>query len=187
MSAEMQVLETARLRQRPMTPDDAAFILELLNEPAFLRNIADKGVRTLEDARGYLRSGPMASYERHGFGLCAVELKDTAIPIGICGLIKREGLDDVDIGFALLERHWSHGYAVEAAAATLDHGFRELGLPRIVAITALDNQNSARVLERIGMRFERLIQLPQAGGPNRLFLASAQGTSVEGGTLPAPC
>lgn len=165
----MHVLETDRLRLRPMAPADAPFILELLNEPSFIRNIADKGVRTLEDARSYIVSGPMASYERHGLGLLLVELRDTGIPIGICGLIRREQLDDVDIGFAFLERHWSKGYAVEAATASLEHGLKALGLKRIVAITAPDNLGSIRVLERIGLRFEGMIDLPQCGGENRLF------------------
>jgi ribosomal-protein-alanine N-acetyltransferase len=165
----MPVLATDRLRLRHMVPEDAPFILELLNEPAFIQNIADKGVRTLEDARVYILSGPVASYANHGFGLFVVELKDSALPIGMCGLIKRDGLDDVDIGFAFLERHWSQGYAVEAAAATLAHGLRQLGLKRIVAITAPGNQGSIRVLERIGMRFEGMIDLPLYGGESRLF------------------
>jgi RimJ/RimL family protein N-acetyltransferase len=167
--ARMHSFESERLRLRPLTPEDAPFILELLNEPAFIQNIADKGVRTLEAARDYILNGPMASYGRHGFGLFAVERKEPGSPIGICGLIKREGLDDVDIGFALLARHWSKGYAVEAAAATLAYGLRTLGLPRIVAITAPGNQGSIRVLERIGMRFEGMLDLPLYGGENRLF------------------
>jgi ribosomal-protein-alanine N-acetyltransferase len=165
----MALFDTDRLRLRLLTPEDAPFILELLNEPAFIQNIADKGVRTLDAARGYILDGPMASYARHGFGLFAVERKESDCPIGICGLIKREGLDDVDIGFAFLERHWSKGYAVEAAAATLAYGLRDLGLPRIVAITAPDNQGSIQVLERIGMRFEGMLDLPKYGGENRLF------------------
>ena len=163
------MFDTDRLRLRRLVPEDAPFILELLNEPSFLRNIADKGVRTLEDARGYLVNGPMASYARHGFGLFAVELKESGLPLGICGLIRREGLADVDVGFAFLERHWGRGFAVEAAAATLAYGLNQLGLARIVAITAPGNQGSIRVLERIGMRFERMIELPQYGGENRLF------------------
>jgi [ribosomal protein S5]-alanine N-acetyltransferase len=168
------LFETDRLRLRRLATEDAPFILELLNEPAFIRNIADKGVRTLEDARRYLSIGPLASYVRHGFGLYAVELKKTGLPIGICGLIRRDGLDDADIGFALLERHWSKGYAVEAATATLAYGFGQLGLERIVAITRPDNQASCRVLERIGMRFEGMIELPDCGGTNHLFSAGSK-------------
>ena len=165
----MSILDTDRLRLRQMAPEDATFILELLNEPSFIQNIADKGVRTLEDARGYIVNGPMASYAKHGFGLFVVELRNSGTPVGMCGLIKRDGLDDVDLGFAYLERHCSKGYAVEAAAATLAYGLRKPGLKRIVAITAPGNQRSIRVLERIGMRFEKMIDLPQCGGENRLF------------------
>ena len=165
----MHILDTERLRLREMTLEDAPFILELLNEPGFIRNIADKGVRTLEDARGYLEKGPMASYAKHGFGLFAVDLKASGEPVGICGLVKRDGLDDVDVGYAFLERHWSRGYAVEAAAATVEYGLEKVGLKRVVAITAPDNQGSIRVLERIGLRFEGMIELAQFGGKNRLF------------------
>jgi RimJ/RimL family protein N-acetyltransferase len=165
----MHILDTERLRLREMTLEDAPFILELLNEPGFIRNIADKGVRTLEDARGYLEKGPMASYAKHGFGLFAVDLKASGEPVGICGLVKRDGLDDVDVGYAFLERHWSRGYAVEAAAATVEYGLKKVGLKRVVAITAPDNQGSIRVLERIGLRFEGMIELAQFGGKNRLF------------------
>lgn len=163
------LIETERLGIRPMVAEDAPFILELLNEPAFIQNIADKGVRTLEDARGYIGNGPWASYARHGFGLWVVELKEIGEPLGMCGLIKRDGLEDVDIGFAFLERHGSKGYATESASAVLEHGFSILGLKRIVAITAPFNAASARVLERIGLRDEGMIQLPQYGGENRLF------------------
>lgn len=164
-----RILETERLVLRRMAEGDAAFILELLNEPAFIQNIADKGVRTLDDARAYIANGPVASYARFGFGLYVVELKASAEPIGICGLIKREELEDVDIGFALLTRHTAQGYGFEAASATLAYGMRELGLKRVVGITAPDNQKSIRLLERIGLRFEGMINLSRAGGDNRLF------------------
>ena len=84
------VLETERLRLRQFTPEDAAFVLELLNEPSWLRFIGDRGVRTLDDAREYLRKGALASYAQHGFGLYATERKDGGDPIGICGLVKRD-------------------------------------------------------------------------------------------------
>lgn len=174
----MHILETERLRLRPLTAEDAAFILELLNEPSFIQNIADKGVRTLDDARAYIANGPVASYRQHGFGLCAVELRDSGEPIGMCGLIKREGLDDPDIGFAYLERHWHRGYAVEAARRTLAYGREQLGLPRVVAITAPFNVASAQVLERIGMSFVRLIDLPAHGGVSRLYTTDSVAVSI---------
>jgi len=170
------VLRTQRLQLRELTFEDAAFILELLNEAAFLRYIGDKGVRTLADARDYLQKGPIDSYQRNGFGLYAVctQADGGAAPVGICGLVKREGLQDPDIGFAFLARHWARGYAVESAAAVLDLGTRTLKLPRIVAITSPDNWGSIRVLERIGMKFDRLISLTEGGDDEvKLFVQVA--------------
>jgi RimJ/RimL family protein N-acetyltransferase len=166
----VKVLETERLILRHLSPEqDAEFMLELLNEPAFIKNIADRGVRTTEESRQYLASGPVASYEQNGFGMYAVELKESGVPVGVCGLVKREGLDDVDIGYAFLERHWGKGYAYESASAVLDYGRDVLGLERIVAITAPDNRGSIRVLEKIGLRFEKMITLPGYEGESRLF------------------
>lgn len=163
------VCDTERLLIRQLTPDDAAFILRLLNEPSFLQNIGDRGVRTLQDARNYILTGPMASYAQHGFGLFRVELKDTGAPIGLCGLLKRDYLQDVDIGFAFLPQFWSKGYAYESAAAMMTFGRETLGLTRIVAITAPDNQGSMRVLRKIGLEFERMIRRPNETEETRLF------------------
>ncbi len=110
------VLETHRLRLRRLSVDDAGFILRLLNEPSFIQNIGDRNVRTIEEARAYILNGPVASYETHGFGLWMVETKDAGTHIGICGLLKREVLEDVDIGYALLPEFWSRGYALESAS-----------------------------------------------------------------------
>lgn len=165
----MHILDTERLSLREMVPGDAPFILELLNEPAFIENIADKGVRTLEDARGYIEKGPMASYAQHGYGLFVVELTETGEPIGICGLVKRPELEDADVGYAFLQRHWSRGYAVEAAAATVAYGLGKFGMKRVLGITAPGNQRSIRVLELSGLRFEGMVQLAQHGGESRLF------------------
>jgi [ribosomal protein S5]-alanine N-acetyltransferase len=156
---------------REFTFDDVGFILELLNEPGFLRYIGDKGVRTLGDAREYLQKGPMDSYLRNGFGLYAVCVGETGAtaPVGMCGLVKREGLNDPDIGFAFLTRHWGKGYAAESAAAVLDHGRRVLELPCILAITSPDNWGSIRVLEKIGLKFERLMRLTEASKQVKLF------------------
>jgi [ribosomal protein S5]-alanine N-acetyltransferase len=164
----MSVIQTARLELRELHLSDADFILELLNEDGFLRYIGDKGVRTLEDAREYISKGPMESYERNGFGLYATCLRDGP-PIGICGLVKRDGLDDPDVGFAFLSRHCSKGYAVESASAVLAHGKRVLKLPRIVAVTSPENSRSIAVLERIGLRFEQMIRLLQDSPELKLF------------------
>jgi RimJ/RimL family protein N-acetyltransferase len=166
----MQVLATTRLALRQLTLDDAPFILRLVNEPGFLRYIGDKGVRDLAGAERYLRTGPLASYAQHGFGLWLVSLRADATPVGLCGLLRRPVLDDVDIGFAFLAECNGRGYATEAAAAVLHHSRTTLGLPRIVAITAPDNAASARVLEKIGLRFDRLLDLPGYPGGSRLFV-----------------
>ena len=165
----MNVLETERLNLRYISTEDVEFIVELLNEPSFIQNIGDKGVRTIEDARQYILNGPVSSYEQFGFGLYAVELKGTDTPIGMCGLIKREGLDDVDIGYAFLPRFWSKGYAFESADAVMKYGREVLGLKRIVAITSPDNDSSIKVLEKIGLQFEMMIRLPGNDEESRLF------------------
>ena len=154
---------------RRLSADDAGFILRLLNEPSWLRFIGDKGVRSLEDARAYILNGPVEMYSRLGFGLYLVELKAGGSPVGICGLIKRDTLEDVDIGFALLPEHWGRGYAYEAASAVLAYGREVLGLRRVVAITSADNDSSARLLEKLGLRFERMLKLSAGSEGLRLF------------------
>jgi RimJ/RimL family protein N-acetyltransferase len=154
--SDFRPLQTDRLLLRELAVADAPFILELLNDPDWRRFIGDRGVRTLGEAGAYILEGPMAMYRRLGFGLWHVGLKDRT-PIGICGLIKRETLDHVDIGFAFLPAFRGQGYGFEAAAATLDYGRDVLRLERIVATTTLDNDASGRLLEKLGLRFERLI------------------------------
>ncbi len=170
----MRILETERLLLHRLSPNDSAFILELLNEPAFLENIGDRGVRTLADACRYILSGPIASYRKLGFGLYLVTLKDSGLPIGICGLLKRDSFDHPDIGFAFLRRYWSQGYAHESAAV-LHYGWTTLRLERIVAITKPHNQASVALLEKLGLRFEKNIVPPDHGCENRLFAARAPG------------
>ena len=166
----MTVLTTPRLTLRRLSPDDAEFIVELLNDPAFIRFIGDKAVRSVDDARRYILEGPVASYERNGFGLWLVELKDSGSAIGMCGLLKRESLPDVDIGFAFLPAYRSQGYAFESALAVLEYGMTEFGLRRIVAISDPDNAGSLAVLQKIGMRFERMIIVSE-GAPEIQLLA----------------
>jgi len=167
--ATLRVLETERLIARRVTSEDAEFILRLLNEHSFLRYIGDKGVRTNADAIQYIQTGPIASYERFGFGLYLVELKESGLSIGICGLIKRETLPDVDIGFAFLPEFWSQGYASEAAGAVMTYGKDVLEINRIVAITSPDNWGSIRVLEKLGLRFDRMIRLSEDDAELKLF------------------
>jgi len=168
-------LETPRLELSELEPHDAPFILKLLNEDGFLRFIGDKGVRNLADAREYIMQGPVDSYRRHGFGLYLTRLRSGGTPVGICGLVKRDTLPDVDLGFAFLSQYWSNGYAAESAAAVLEHGRDMLGLSRIVAITALDNHGSIAVLTKIGMRLERTIRLVQGGPELNLFGSAPRG------------
>ncbi len=165
----MNVLETNRLALRQLAIEDAGFILELVNEPAWLRFIGDRGVRTLEDARAYILKGPIDSYRRFGFGLYLTELKADRIPIGICGLVKRDSLPDVDIGFAFLPKFWGQGYAQESASAVLAFAQNTLGLKRLVAVTNPDNQRSIRVLEKLGLRFEKIVRLSEDGPELKLF------------------
>lgn len=167
----LNVLETERLRIRWLSLEDAGFILELLNDPAWLQFIGDFGVRTLEDARVYLSESILAMYAHLGFGLYLTELKEGAVPIGVCGLIKRDFLEDVDIGFAFLPDFRKQGYAYEAAAAVLTYGKETFGLKRIVAITSPKNQASARLLEKLGLHFERVISSPFDSKDLKLFAA----------------
>ena len=155
----MQIIGTERLILRQLTEDDAAFIFELLNEPSWIQNIGDRHIKTLDDARAYIMKGPVASYAKNGFGLFLVVLKETNESIGMCGLIRRDGLEDIDIGYALLPRFWSRGYAVEAAQATVVYAKDVIGLQRIVAIVDPANEGSIRVLEKLGMRYEKMVRL----------------------------
>ena len=165
----VSILETERLALRELTEDDAGFMVRLLNDPSYLRFIGDRGVRTAADARAYLLKGPIESYKRFGFGLYLVELKTGKIPIGICGLVKRETLDDVDIGFAFLPEFRSKGYAVESARAVMAYGREALGLTRIVAIATPDNDRSIGVLIKLGLKYERTITWPQDGAELKLY------------------
>jgi RimJ/RimL family protein N-acetyltransferase len=171
-SRSAQVLRTERLVLRQLSSDDAPFILRLLNEPSWLENIGDKGVRTAADAQRYIETGPVEMYRRLGFGLYQVRLTISDEPIGLCGLLKRETLADVDLGFAFFPEFWGNGYAGEAAAVVLSYARDRLGLARIVAITALNNDPSRRVLEKLGFELERSVRL-EAGGEELLLYGSA--------------
>lgn len=168
----MQVTETARLILRWLDTNDSAFILELVNEPSWIRYIGDRGVRTLPDAMRYIQNGPMETYQRLGFGLYRVELKELGVPIGICGLIKREGLEDVDLGFAFLPTFWRKGYALESASAVMSYARTALGLARIVAVLSRDNDRSVKLLEKLGFRAEGTVRL-QPGGEELALYADA--------------
>ena len=164
-------LETERLTLREFCVDDAAFMLKALTEPSFLHFIGDKGVRTIEETRQYIIDGPVDSYARHGLGMYVVELKSSGTPIGMAGLVKRDTLEDVDVGFALLPDYWSQGYAYESTCAVMEFARGELGLDRILAITASDNVSSIRLLEKIGLRFDKMIRLAEGEPEIKLFVS----------------
>jgi RimJ/RimL family protein N-acetyltransferase len=164
-----KILETERLLLRQLEVTDAPFILELVNEPAWLRFIGDKRIKTIAAAQDYILKGPVAMYARTGFGLWLVELKAKRTPIGICGLIKRDSLPDIDLGFAFLAGYWRNGYAFESATATILYGQKSLGLKKIVAVMSPDNQASERLLEKLGFRFERLVRLSDGAPEIKLF------------------
>ena len=155
----MTVLETARLALREFDAHDAEFVLRLVNEPSFLRYIGDRGVRTLDDARKYIADGPVAGYARDGHGLMRVERKSDGVPLGMCGLLKRDALPEPDIGFSFFPEYWSQGYALEAASVVMRHARETLAIGRILAITTRDNASSMRLLDKLGFRFERMVAL----------------------------
>ena len=165
----MIVLETERLILRQFSIADAKFILTLLNEPSFLRFIGDKKVRDIDGAQQYILNGPIASYKQKGFGLYLVALRESGTPIGMCGLLKREELPDVDIGFAFLPAFWNQGFAFEAAAGVIKYGEQELKLKRLVAITNPDNEASIKLLQRLGFTFEGVITLSDGRDQVKLF------------------
>jgi RimJ/RimL family protein N-acetyltransferase len=169
----MQIIETERLALRELDATDAPFILRLVNDPSWLRFIGDRGIRTVADAEGYIAKGPAVSYAQHRFGLWLVSRKADGAPLGMCGLLKRDTLDDVDIGFAFLPEFGGQGYAREAAVATLAHGRAAFGLKRIVAITAPDNTRSIQLLGKLGFRFERMIRLVPDKPETKLFASEA--------------
>lgn len=165
----MLQLETPRLRLREFTEDDADFVLRLLNEPSFIEFIGDRGVRTADDARRYLREGPMASYRAHGHGLLHTALRADGTPIGMCGLVRRDTLPAPDIGFALLPEYWNRGYVTEAARAAMDHGRQALGLQTVLGITAPHNARSIAVLGKLGLTFIEEKPLGDKPQPLRIF------------------
>lgn len=173
------VLATERLVLRRINEDDSPFLLQLLNDESFLRFIGDRGVRTLEDASRYARTGPMASYERFGFGLWLATLKENDASIGICGLLKRDVLDDVDIGYALLPAYRAQGFAIEAVSATLSYARDVLALQRVVAVVNPDNASSRKLLDNAGMRLEGQVRLAPDTPMIDLFTLDLRGTLPE--------
>lgn len=165
------VLETERLVLREGEDADAAFMLELLNSPGFLENIGDRNVRDEEQALGFIEERLRGSYREHGFGMWVTVQKSDRKPVGLAGLVRREGLDTPDVGYAFIQRAWGQGYAQEAAAAVLAHAQGPLGIPKLAAITKPENFASMAVLRKIGFAFQGMIQLPGVDGESTYFTA----------------
>lgn len=163
------MIKTERLVLAKFSVDDAPFILALLNTPSWIQFIGDRGVRTLADAQAYILKGPLSSYERHGFGPYLVKLKTNGQPIGLCGLFKRDSLNDPDIGFAFLPDYAGKSYGFESATAVMTYAREVLGIARILGITLPANQYSIRLLEKIGLQFERKIRFSADGEESLLF------------------
>jgi RimJ/RimL family protein N-acetyltransferase len=166
----MNILETERLLLRTLNADDAAFYLRLVNEPTWLQYIGNRNVMTLEHARIAIEQGPTQMMRQFGHCLYLVILKESGAPIGICGLLKRDSLEDVDLGFAFLPEYVGQGYASESASAVLQYAFSVLAKMRVVAIVMPENAKSIRVIERLGMRFERMIVTDSEKPPVRLYV-----------------
>lgn len=159
----MVILETNRLKLLKFEKSAAAFILELLNEPAWLEFIGDKNVNDIIEAQNFIENNLRPSYDKNGFGLFQVRLKDTNEPIGMCGLVNRPGLDDIDIGFAFLAKHRQKGYAYESSKAILAYAKNILKIDRVVAITHPDNEASENLLEKLGLKFDQMVELSEDG------------------------
>ncbi|MEW5684309.1 MAG: GNAT family N-acetyltransferase [Pseudomonadota bacterium] len=165
------MLETDRLSLREADEADAAFVLELLNSPGFLENIGDRGVRTEGEAQGYISERMLASYRDHGFGMWITVQKSDGAPVGIAGIIKREGLDVPDVGYAFMPVAWGRGYAQEAASGVVRHAVEILGIPKLAAITTLENFASMAVLRKVGFTYQGVIQLPGVDRESTYFTA----------------
>jgi [ribosomal protein S5]-alanine N-acetyltransferase len=174
------LIESDRLRVRELVMGDASFILQLVNEPSWLRHIGDKDVHSIGDAERYITNGPRTSYVEHGFGLYVVTDRMSGLPLGVCGLMKRATLEHPDIGFAFLREYWGRGYAFEAAHAVVKYATQNLRIPRIAAITKPDNAASIRLLGRLGMKLEGTVGLAESD-PELLLFLSSNGLSRERG------
>lgn len=169
------ILQTPRLILRELALDDAAFMVRLMNDAAWLKYIGDRGVRTVDQAQENLRSGALDMYARRGHGLWRVELKASGVAIGICGLIKRETLADIDLGFAFLPEFRGGGFALEASEACMRHARDNLDVRRVVAIVSPENSRSIALLEKLGFRFESTLPAsPESAAEKHLFAHACQ-------------
>ncbi len=154
------VLTTERLELRWLTQDDAPMMLAVWNDPAFLRFVGDRGIRTLEEARAAIESGPLNLYSQYGYGPFRLRLLDERADVGICGLFRRDTLDEPDIGFAILPDYCGRGLGFESSVAVLDHARYVLGLDAVTAIVSPENEASIGLLEKLGLHYDRPIRMP---------------------------
>ena len=169
MSGAVLVIETPRLRLRTATLDDAAFYMELVNDPSWIANIGQRNIHTLEAARSALESGPMAQLRAHGYCLYIVERRSDGAPVGMAGLMRRDSLPGPDIGYAMRPAYWGQGYAWEATSAIVRHAQQVLGLRTLYGITSQQNQASINLLNKLGLRFERFSRLPPEGRETNIY------------------
>lgn len=152
--------ETERLYLRPTSLDDADINLKLLNTEEFKKYVGDRNVNTLDESREYLKNRNLPQIEKLGYGNFTLIKKDTGEKIGSCGLFHRDGLDVVDIGFAFLPEYFGKGYGYEAARRILRAGFEEYGLQKISAITVKENVASQKLIEKLGLKFQKIVRIP---------------------------
>lgn len=157
----MEILSTERLVISKITLNEASFIRELMNDKDWIQNIGDRGVRTLEDAEAYIKDKFFTSYEKYGYGFYVISLKSTTDRIGTVGLIDREGIEGIEIGYGMLPAFRGKGYALEAAQAIFSYAQNTLGIEKIVAIVNPNNKGSIRLLEKLGLRYEKMVRLPE--------------------------
>ena len=165
----MNIVETERLTLREITEKDAPFILELLNTPSWIKFIGDRNLKTEEDARNYILNRLMPGYKTFGFGFYLTSLKENSTPVGICGLVKRDFLEHVDIGFAFLPQHEGKGYGYESASAIMTYAQTAFGFKIITAITDSNNKQSIALIEKLGLHFQKMILLPDETEEIMLF------------------
>lgn len=165
----MQILSTPRLSLREFTPIDAPFLLRLVNEPGWIRNINDPGVRTVDDAVTWAEGRLFKAYRELGHGFWAVQRREDGVLVGMCGLFKRAALPEPDLGYALLAEHEGRGYALEAARGCVAHAREVLGWSTLMAITAVDNPKSVALLAKLGFVEQGQEQLEGYDEPSRVF------------------
>jgi RimJ/RimL family protein N-acetyltransferase len=154
------ILETERLELRWMTLDDAPMMFAVWNDPAFMQFVGDRGIRTIDEAQTCMQQGPLHLYTEYGYGPFRVIHRDDGADMGVCGLYRRDGLDEPDIGFAFLPEFRGRGFGYEASVAVLDHARDDLKLPRVTAIVSPENSASIGLLEKLGLHYDKLMRLP---------------------------